>query len=286
MIKHITLFCLCVCLLTVSAAPSAAAGKNRGPVEVTYVGNEGFLIVSGGKKVLVDALYREGVPGYVVLPVRLRQVIERAGAPFDKIDLVLATHFHADHFDPAAVGAYLLSSNSALFVSTHQSMDRLRGQLSSNPQIVKWARAEFPIEGRRIKLAHHGVSLEVLNVHHGRGRTIENLGFIIELNGWRFLHIGDSQGGAEDFRRNNLHEEKFDVAFIPYWYLAYDGMTAAITEVIRADRIVAMHVPPRGLRNSHLSGLGGWDGMKKKIKPVFPNVVFFENEMEKKTFAP
>lgn len=286
MIQRVAISCLWVCLLAVAAGSSGAAGKNRGPVEVTYVGNEGFLIVSGGKKVLVDALYREGVPGYVVLPVRLRQTIERANSPFDKIDLVLATHFHADHFDPAAVGAYLLSSSGALFVSTHQSMDRLRRQMSGKPQTIKRARATFPVEGRRIELNHHGVNLEVLNVHHGRGGKIENLGFIIELDGWRFLHVGDSQGDADDFRLNKLHEERFDVAFIPYWYLAYDGMTAAVTEVIRAERIVAMHVPPRGLSKSYLSSLGGWEGMKKKIKPVFPNVVFFENEMEKKTFAP
>ena len=286
MIKRVTLFCLCVCLLAVGAVSSGAAGKNRRPVEVTYVGNEGFLIVSGGKKVLVDALYREGVPGYVVLPVRLRQIMERADPPFDKIDLVLATHYHADHFDPAAVGAYLLSSSGALFVSTQQSVDRLRGQMSGNPQVMKRARETFPVVGRRIRLNHHGVGLEVLNVHHGLGRRIENVGFIIELDGWRFLHIGDSQGDAKDFRRNNLHEETFDVAFIPYWYLAYDRMSPAVTEAIRAERIVAMHVPPRGLSNSHLSSLGGWEGMKKKITPVFPNVVFFENEMEKKTFAP
>ncbi len=286
MIQRVAISCLCVCLLAAAAGSSGAAGKNREPIEVTYVGNEGFLIVSGGKKVMVDALYREGVPGYVVLPMKLRQTIERADPPFDKIDLVLATHFHADHFDPAAVGAYLRSTNGALFVSTPQSVDRVRGQMSGNPQTIKRVREMFPLEGRRIRLNHHGVSIEVLNVHHGRGRGVENLGFIIELDGWRFLHIGDSQGDADDFRRNKLHEETFDVAFIPYWYLAYDRMTATVTEVIRAERIVAMHIPPRGLSNSHLIALGGWEGMKKKIKPVFSNVIFFENEMEKKTFAP
>jgi L-ascorbate metabolism protein UlaG (beta-lactamase superfamily) len=37
-------------------------------VQATYVGNEGFLISGNGRKILIDSLYREGVPGYVVIP--------------------------------------------------------------------------------------------------------------------------------------------------------------------------------------------------------------------------
>src|SRR5512147_2776523 len=54
---------------------------------ITYVANSGFLIWAGEKKVLVDALFDNdhGHPGAPTL-------VRDGKAPFDDIDLVLATH--------------------------------------------------------------------------------------------------------------------------------------------------------------------------------------------------
>jgi L-ascorbate metabolism protein UlaG (beta-lactamase superfamily) len=269
----------------VGTPPVRHAAAKRGSVEITYVGNEGFLIEADGKKVLVDAVYREGVEGYVVPPKKRQEKMERAKAPFDKIDLVLATHFHSDHFDAAAVGEHLIHNERALFVSTPQAASRLRSYLGENKQALRRIRSSFPDERRRIRMNHQGIMLQLLNVHHGRGRKIENLGFIFELGGKRFLHLGDSDGNEADFRRNDLHTETLDFAFVPYWYLAYDDRVKTIRGAIHATHIIVMHLPPKGLKESYLTGLGGWEGMKKKVTSHFPNAVFFETEMEKRTFS-
>lgn len=282
-ILHIAFLSILVCLLGTPRVRHAAAKK--GSVEITYVGNEGFLIEAGGKKVLVDALYRQGVKGYVVPPKKRQEKMERAKAPFDRIDLVLATHHHADHFDPAAVGEHLIHNDRALFVSTPQAAARLRLYLGENKQALRRMRSSFPDEWRRIRMNHQGIILQLLDVHHGRGRKIENLGFIFELGGKRFLHLGDSEGNEKDFRRNDLHKETLDFAFVPYWYLAHDGRAKAISGVIHATHIIVMHVPPKELEESYITGLGGWEGMKNKVMSLFPNAVFFETEMEKKTFS-
>lgn len=271
------------CLAGMPLVRDAAAKKVS--VEITYVGNEGFLIAAGGKKVLVDALYREGVEGYVVQPKKRQEQMERAETPFDGIDLVLATHFHADHFDAEAVGEHLIHNERALFVSTPQAARQLRSYLGENKQALRRIRSSFPDEPRRIRMNHRGITLQLLNVHHGRGRKIENLGFIFELGGKRFLHLGDSDGNERDFRRNDLHTEALDFAFVPYWYLAYDGRATAISGAIRATHIIAMHLPPKELEDSYLKGLGGWEAMKEKVISRFPNAVFFESEMEKRTFS-
>ena len=61
--------------LLVLAAPAAAIAEG---VELTYLGNEGFLIAAGETRVLVDALYGEGLRGYPVVPPAERRRLEEA----------------------------------------------------------------------------------------------------------------------------------------------------------------------------------------------------------------
>ncbi len=86
---------LCLVALTVLVASPLPA-----ELEITYVANEGFLLAGGGKKVLIDALFDGGIAGYPTIPDELRPSLEQARPPFDGVDLVLATHFHGDHFGP------------------------------------------------------------------------------------------------------------------------------------------------------------------------------------------
>jgi L-ascorbate metabolism protein UlaG (beta-lactamase superfamily) len=274
------------CLAIVKPLSSGSEGTNQdtGTVRITYIGNEGFLIEVGARKVLVDALYRDGVSGYVVIPAARRKQMESASPPFDDVDVVLTTHYHADHFDAAAVGAHLVSNPNALFVSTNQVGEEMRS-LSDFQRYADRVRTIVPEEGRRANVQHSGVRIEVLNLHHGRDRPIENLGFLFEVGGVRMLHIGDTEADAAEFRRNQLHEARIDIAFVPYWYLAYEGMAEAVRDGIQAERIVAMHVPPKELKESYLDDLGGFDKAKKQILETFSNAVIFEEEMESKSFT-
>ncbi len=102
--------------LTLISAPVAEA--DQAGTQVVHLGNEGFLIAGGGKKVLIDALHGDGLNGYVALPAADRERLEAAGAPYDGVDLVLATHRHDDHFSPSSLGRYLEAQPRAVFVST------------------------------------------------------------------------------------------------------------------------------------------------------------------------
>src|SRR5688500_5673428 len=84
-------------------------------VKITYIANEGFLVESAGKRLLIDALFREGIKPYLNVPVNLRDELEMSQKPFERIDLMLASHFHADHFDPVAVSTHLSRNADALF---------------------------------------------------------------------------------------------------------------------------------------------------------------------------
>jgi len=276
--------CALALAIAIALAPVVAQEPETepkpGPLSVTYIGNEGFMIASGDVKVLVDALYRDGVPGYVVIPEERRQLLEKAQPPFDGVTLILATHYHADHFDPGAVLEHLRASPKTVFLSTPQAVDLMR-ELPDFDTVRGRVRPEHPKEGERVRSERPGLVLEVLNLHHGRERPVENLGFIIEMGGVKILHVGDTEATLKDFQANQIREEEVDIAFLPYWYLGA-GNEKAIEEAIAPGRIVATHLPPPSDPQGLLQTQGGFEKLATGIEGRFPGAVVFRQEMEKR----
>jgi glyoxylase-like metal-dependent hydrolase (beta-lactamase superfamily II) len=52
-----------------------------------------------------------------------------ARAPFDNVDLILATHYHGDHFHPRPVAAHLAANPRATLATSAQVIDSLRGRI-------------------------------------------------------------------------------------------------------------------------------------------------------------
>lgn len=285
-----------VLLLLACAACSGVAGPGAGPgrehagepapaggLEITYVGNEGFLIASGETKVLVDALYRQGVAGYLVHPPALREKLESAAPPFDGVDIVLATHFHADHFDAGAVAAHLEASPGALFVSTPQAVEKMRAG-SGWPGIRDRVRETFPPVGDRFMVTHGGATVTAVNLHHGRGRPIQNLGFIIEVGGRRLLHMGDTQASREDLAPHRLEDSGIDICLIPYWYLTDGSLREAAMREVRPRTVVPIHIPAADAPASYFGEPGALEGLLAAIDEAHPGAVIFREPLERRTF--
>jgi L-ascorbate metabolism protein UlaG (beta-lactamase superfamily) len=287
-----SLFWSSACRATQPAAPATSADALEGwpsalratpanALEVTYLANEGFMIAGGGRKLLIDALFREGVEGYATITPATRELLEQARGPFDGVDAVFATHFHDDHFDAEAVLAHLTHNPHAFFFSTNQAEDKLRstGKFDAFKTRVV---AALPKEGERFHSGHRGIYIQLLNIHHGRGRPVENLGFIIEIAGKRVLHIGDSEAESAVFQKYDVAKDRVDVAFLPFWYFLNDDFKRAVRELIRPRHIVVMHIESGAILNRVRSG--DWRTKWAQIKSEFPNAVFFAKELEKKSF--
>ena len=149
-----------------------------GDLSVTYLGNEAFLLESGGRKVLVDALLsQDSHKAFVDMSFETAGALRRAEPPYDDVDLVLTTHVHADHFDPLETGLHLTANPKAVFVSTEQVVSKLKKSFNGFDGIADRVRAVSPEEGTVVVLEDLG--LAVLNLHHGRERqpVIENNGY-------------------------------------------------------------------------------------------------------------
>lgn len=259
----------------VIASEGVAAPPPQATLEITYIANEGVLISSGGKQVLIDGLHREYQRSYAFLPAEQREKIETAKVPFDKIDLILVSHLHLDHFHPESVGLHLKHNPRATLVSSQQVVGEVEKNFKDYQEIkARVMGATPPLKGRAAVRAA-GIDVEVLGLGHGTGRHgwIQNLGHVVKLGGKKLLHVGDADTSAEIFGQFNLDEEGIDVAFIPYWFLlGSDGQTI-VREHIKPKHIIAVHISP-----SEAAKVAG------QIKQVFPDAVAFVTMLEKRHY--
>jgi L-ascorbate metabolism protein UlaG (beta-lactamase superfamily) len=267
--------------------PSAAASKpavGEPAITVHYTGNEGFLLEVAGKKILIDALYRDGVKGYVAPTAIQSNEMETGKAPFDGIHLALSTHYHADHFHPDAVGSFLKNNPGATYISTDQSRQALMKVFTGYQEIAGQVRSMHPAEGAAAQESVDGINVEGFNLHHGRNRPVENLGFLLEVGGRRILHMGDTESTTSDLEPLALDKKKIDLAFVPFWYLVEGSWRETILLAVAPQRIVVMHMPAPDAEDSYIESLGGWDKVTEDIKKRYPNATIFRRRMETAQF--
>ena len=244
-------------------------------VEVTYIANEGVLLAADGKQVLIDGLHREYEPSYPFLPQPYRDQIETARPPFDRIDLVLVSHFHLDHFHPEAVASYLRHNPRAVLVSSAQVAGEVEAKGGDYAAIRPRVTASTPALRERRPLTAGGVTSELLGVGHvnARHRTVQNLGHLITLGGKTLLHVGDADVSPENFDAFDLESRGIDVAFLPVWFLTSDAGAALIRDHIRPKHLVAVHLPASDPARD-----------VARIQARFPDAVAFTALLEKRYY--
>lgn len=259
----------------IAADGAAGPPPQPGTVEITYIANEGVLISSGGKKVLIDGLHREYKRSYPFLPEPHREKIETAKPPFDAIDLILVSHQHLDHFHPESVGRYLAHNPRATLVSSEQVTGEVEKQFADYALIRSRVTAVTPPLTQRIAMTAAGIDVELLGVGHGTGRnaSIQNLGHLVKLGGKKLLHLGDADTAPEILERLHLDEEGIDVAFLPIWFLTGTDGPAVVREHIKPKNIVAVHMPASGA-----------DRAVAQMKLAFPDAVAFTTLLEKRAY--
>jgi L-ascorbate metabolism protein UlaG (beta-lactamase superfamily) len=243
-----------------------------GTVEITYIANEGVLISSDGKQVLIDGLHREYQRSYAFLPAPHRERIETAKAPFEKIDLILVSHLHLDHFHAESVGLHLQHNPKAQLVSSQQVVDEVEKNFKDYQAIQTRVTRATPPAKEKVAMKIAGIEFEILGLPHGTGRhaSIQNLGHIIKLGGKKLLHIGDADTAIDNFEKFNLGKEGIDIAFIPYWFLLGSEGQTVVREHIKAKQPIAVHISPS--ESSEVT---------RQIKQSFPNAVAFTTLLEK-----
>jgi L-ascorbate metabolism protein UlaG (beta-lactamase superfamily) len=211
--------------------------------DVRYVANSGMRFAVSGRRFLVDAPIRDGIPPYAVNTAAERALLEGARAPYESVDAILITHWHEDHFSPDAVAAHLANSPRTMLISSPEVIERVRStaQGFQSAQL----RAVLPAPGQALRVDVGDVPVHVLRIRHNPSRRLpeQHVGFLVG-GPLPVLHVGDADPAADNFALLKSLPP-VDLAMLPFWYLTDERNRRLVGEVIQPRRIAAMHVPQR-----------------------------------------
>jgi L-ascorbate metabolism protein UlaG (beta-lactamase superfamily) len=235
-----------IVLLSLLLAGAAAVLAQDCKVEITYLANEGVVLHSGAQKVLIDGVFRNAMEPYLNHTPETLNQIENATGQFAGTSLILATHFHADHFDADSVASHLKNNPHATFVGSTQTTKPVLKALGvgSSPQVIP-ADPE-----RRATITVNGIVIDVLNVAHTMRPDVQHRGYIVHIGGEKILHLGDADGREQNIRPQRLAEDGIDVALVPEWYLDRENGTSTLHDLVKAKHIVFIHVPPQDAKEA------------------------------------
>jgi len=230
-------------VVVITLLPWAPLRAQTGEVSLTYLANMGVLVERGDTRIVIDGLHRGGLREYAAVPPALLDPLEQARTPFPALTLALTTHRHLDHFDAASVAARLAADTGVVYVAAGETVDSLYARTllpRSHPRV----RAAVPPEQGETRLGFPGLELSVLDLPHNPtpSRRVANVGFLLDLGGFRILHVGDADPARERFDPHRLSQRAVDVAIVPFWYLT--GEDDAVRTSIGARVWVATHIPP------------------------------------------
>ena len=229
-------------------------------MEITYISNEGFMLKTENKGVLIDSLHRGEYPPYDLIKPHVLEQMQKAGEPFDNIDLILFTHHHYDHFDPYSTILHLSNNSKVKLVAPPQIQNILQEHFSEIYDLVEgqinsclpklYTSESMNFDGINLKIYHvpHGEYLvmdEITGERVNKHATVQHLMFIISIGGKKILHIGDTVPN-EDKRSiepyKEMIEEQIDLAFLSSWFVIDSKGIEIIKKYIKPEHIVVMHL--------------------------------------------
>jgi len=251
--------------------PPPQGGGAKGKVELLWLGQSAFRITTpGGKVIMVD-------PWLTKNPKTPQQYKDLDS--MGKVDLILVTHAHGDHFGDSVELAK--KNNAPLWGpagmnQTLQTLKVLTPELA--PRMNKGGTIEPLGPGIKITMVHaeHSSELAWTDPETKKAEVLvggEPVGFIIQLeNGFKIYHMGDT-GLFGDMK---MIGDRFkpDLLLIPiggHFVLSPEDAAYATRELIKPKNAIPMHygtIPQlKGTPEEYQRALGKTSTKVKVLQP-------------------
>jgi len=212
--------------------------------QLTFVGNEGVVLRIGERTIAIDAFFGDGAGIFASTPPEVIRSLETAQAPFDDINLILATHHHRDHFNPVSVGTHLLANPKTEFLSTRLALELMETRFYRFTEVADRVHVAEPAAGDPELIEIADVRVLAFHLSHGiKYGDIEHLGMVIETDDRRVVHLGDGIIDERGLRENGILGLGLDVGVLPFWFFTYPYGRRLIKGPLRCKQMFGVHIP-------------------------------------------
>jgi L-ascorbate metabolism protein UlaG (beta-lactamase superfamily) len=239
-------------LLMAGTAFAQAAGTTTNMASARYLANEGLMVVHGDTKVLFDPLFRNSFGYYRLLPKPMEAALFAGTQPFDGIDAVFISHYHADHFSPVDILRLLKTQPSIELYAPAQAVAALREVADGQDETVfeRVTAVDLAYKDTPVWLEMEGLRIEAVRIPHSGWPTgrldVENISWRVTLNETTtVLHMGDADPNDVHFARDAGYWEgtHIHMAFPPYWFFDSTYGPGILKNRLKPDHSVGIHVP-------------------------------------------
>jgi L-ascorbate metabolism protein UlaG (beta-lactamase superfamily) len=289
---------LALCLMFLIGIPFCKANDTIKPeanLKVTYIANEGFLIEVDDKSVLIDALFGEEELGFCDVP-GLDQIaaMKAAEGLYEEVDLILTSHNHVDHIHAPFVAEHLKNNEHGKFISCTQAVQSIRKAENYSTEIESQLLDITPDSLMYTDTVVNGIDVRVFRLQHGpfyvddpetgksvnKHQNVQNLGFLLNINGVKIFHCGDSSPTCmSDYEHFGLGQEEIDIAFLGRGFVVANDVEGVnlLKQYINPKHIVLMHI--------HQDYNAAFIELAESLKEEYSSIVVFEELMQVKEYA-
>ncbi len=212
-------------------------------VNIVSVTNAGVVITNGDVGLMVDGLYDE-TPPFPPMPSHLAEDLLQGRQPGGKVDFLLFTHLHGDHFSIEKVLAYLDHNKPAglVFPWEYTTFDNLKEPLARHKV------ASYPLMlarggGRQISL-YDGLTITAWNTGHmgSQFTAVDHYSFFINLGRHNILVTGDAAFDEEGFRQM-IGGQPVDIVLVNPLFLHNPKGVSLLKTIIRPRAVLIYHIP-------------------------------------------
>jgi len=228
-----------------------------GKIHLFWIGQAGFIIKSKEEKLLGVDLYLsecvEPVEGHVGYHRLMPQIL---GYDELQFDVLIATHYHRDHFDIDAMPALMANGHTRLFCAYDCEEDVKRLGIDETRVTYVKPGDTYEIDGFKLSFIHSD---------HGAGAPLE-VGVIVTVNNKHILEVGDTCLRL-DWKEEYLKEGPLDVLIAPI-NGAYGNLNEQENVDLTAALTPKLTVPCHfGMFASHRGNPGLWKELLEQQLP-------------------
>ena len=208
---------IAIIFISFSVASRSADNTSIKTARVTYIANSGFIVTVGTNNIMFDGLFQNGMNKYLEPDEQTVNLIKNGLHPFNDIDVVFISNFQADHFDPYLATQFMLHNDHAKLVCPQQVINKMMIFTADFPKIKSRIIEATPVVNQYDRMMVNGFEIVACNVKHEKAENdhVENMGYLVNMNGVKVFHSGDSDPETlDDIRGLNLSDMGIDIAFL------------------------------------------------------------------------